>query len=310
MNNHIKGTEEKVDLSIIIVSYNTRDLIGTCLDSIMSINDCGKEIFVVDNGSADGSAELIKKNYPSVYIIINEANRGFAAANNQALKLSKGRYIFFLNPDAEFLPSTFQHMISFMDQNPHVGLAGVKMINPDGTPQESFSQQYPAQSETSTELIGLKGDLAWVLGASMVARAALLKEIRGFNEDYFVYGEDQDLCLKIRRMGYEIGYMDFAVVVHLGAQSERNSAETDIWRKKTLAEFTFYYEHYLPKTINRICRSYKLKAYWRIFTLMALLPFSRDKQEINAKLSKYQIICDIINDRRNIWELHHPPSRG
>lgn len=299
-----------MELSIIIVSYNTRDLISTCLDSIVNINDYDKEVIIVDNASSDGSAEVIRNDYPSVHLIVNGTNRGFAAANNQALELSKGRYIFFLNPDTEFLPSTFQYMISFMDKNPHIGLAGVKMINPDGTLQESFSRYYPAQNETSTELLGLKGNLAWVLGAGMVTRAEILKRIGGFNEVFFVYGEDQDLCLKIRKMGYEIGYMDFALVVHLGAQSERSSTETDIWRKKTTAEFTFYYEHYLPETINRICRSYKLKAYWRIFTLTALLPFRTDKQEMKSKLSKYQIICDIIKKRSSICELHHPASRG
>ncbi|MGD1151812.1 MAG: glycosyltransferase family 2 protein [Syntrophales bacterium] len=298
MNSHIKRGDEKVDLSIIIVSYNTRDLIGACLDSIVSINDCGKEVFVVDNASTDGSVELIKNNYPSVHIIINKANRGFAAANNQALKLSKGRYIFFLNPDAEFLPSTFQHMISFMDQTPHVGLAGVKMINADGTPQESFSRSYPGQSETRTELLGLRGNLASVLGAAMIANAELLRRIGGFDEDFFMYGEDEDLCLRIRKMGYEIGYLDFFVVVHLRAQSERRSTEAEVWRKKTLAEFIFYHKHYLPATIRRIYRSYILKTCWRILTLKALLPFSGNKQEINAKLSKYQVIYDIIQKRK------------
>ncbi len=287
-----------MDLSIVIVSYNTRDLIGTCLDSILNTNGSEKEVIIVDNASTDGSAEAIRNNYPSIHLITNETNRGFAAANNQALKLSKGRYIFFLNPDTEYLPSTFQYMISFMDQNPHIGLAGVKMINPDGTPQESFSRHYPGQSETSTELLGLKGNLAWVLGAGMVARAELLKRTGGFNEDFFVYGEDQDLCLNIRKMGYEIGFLDFIVVVHLGAQSERRSTETEVWKKKILAEFIFYHKHYLPATITRIYRSYTLKANWRIFTLMALLPFSRNKQEVKAKLSKYRIICDIMQK----WE--------
>lgn len=283
-----------MELSIIIVSYNTRDLIGTCLDSILNTNGSEKEIIIVDNASRDGSAEAIRNNYPSIHLVINETNRGFAAANNQALQLSKGHYIFFLNPDTEFLPSTFQHMITFMDKNPHIGLAGVKMINPDGTPQESISRYYPGQSETSAELLGLNGDLAWVLGAGMVARAGLIKQIGGFNEDFFVYGEDQDLCLNIRKLGYEIGFLDFVVVVHLGAQSERKSTEAEVWRKKILAEFIFYHKHYLPATINKIYRSYTLKANWRIFTLMALLPFSRNKQEIKAKLSKYRIICDIM----------------
>ena len=289
MNSHIKRGEEKVDLSLVIVSYNTRDLIGTCLDSIISINDCGKEVFVVDNASTDGSVEFIKNDYPSVHLIANGTNRGFAAANNQALELIKGRYIFFLNPDTEFLPSTFQYMISFMDKNPHIGLAGVKMINPDGTPQESFSLHYPGDGETNSELLGLKGNIAWVLGAGMVARADLIKKIGGFNEDFFVYGEDQDLCLNVRKMGYEIGYMDFAVVVHLGAQSERGSTESEVWAKKFLAEFIFYDKHYLPATINRIYRSHMLKAYWRLFTLQLFLPFSRNKEEVKAKLIKYRI---------------------
>lgn len=278
-----------MDLSIIIVSYNTRDLIGTCLDSIVSINDCGKEVFVVDNASTDGSVELIKNNYPSVHLIVNLTNRGFAAANNQALKLSKGRYIFFLNPDAEFLPSTFQFIISFMDKNQHVGIAGVKMINPDGTLQESSSLDYPGHSKTNKELLGLKGNRAWVLGAGMVARADLIKRIGGFNEDFFIYGEDQDLCLNVRKMGYEIGYMDFAVVVHLGAQSERGSTEAEVCAKKALAELIFYDKHYLPATIDRIYRSHMLKACWRIFTLQLFLPFSRNKEVVKAKLIKYKI---------------------
>jgi GT2 family glycosyltransferase len=243
----------------------------------------------VDNASSDGSTEVIRNDYPSVHLIVNGTNRGLAAANNQALELSKGRYVFFLNPDTEFLPSTFQYMISFMDKNPHVGIAGVKMINPDGTSQESCSLHYPGHSETSKELLGLKGNFAWVLGAGMVARTDLIKKIGGFNEDFFVYGEDQDLCFNVRKMGYEIGYMDFVVVVHLGAQSERESTAAEVWAKKTLAEFIFYDKHYLPATINRIYRSYTLKACWRIFTLQLLLPFSRNKEEVNAKLVKYRV---------------------
>jgi len=287
-----------VQLSIIIVSYNTRDLIGICLDSIVNINDCENEIIIVDNGSNDGSADFIRNNYPCVHLIENKINRGFAAANNQALKLSKGRYAFFINPDTEFLPSTFQYMISFMDDNPHIGLAGIKMINPDGSLQESISMDYPGHGESSTELLGLKGDIAWVLGAGMVGRTELIKALGGFSEDFFVYGEDQDLCLNIRKMGYEIGYMDFVLAVHLGAQSERSSTEEDIWRKKTDAEFIFYHKHYLPTTIDRLYRSYALKAYWRIFTLNAILPFSRKKRDVQMKLSKYRIICDILRKQK------------
>ena len=291
---------ESMDLSIIIVSYNTADLIGTCIDSIVNADGCNKEIIIVDNASTDGSADFIKRNYPSIHFIENEVNQGFATANNQALRLSSGRYIFFLNPDAEFLPSTFHYLISYMDGNPYVGLAGIKMINPDGTPQESFSLNYPGQSETSTELIGLKGNVAWVLGAGMVVRAELIKSLGGFSEDFFVYGEDQDLCLNIRKMGYEIGYMDFVLAVHLGGQSERMSTDADIWSRKTLAEFIFYHKHYLPKTVDKIYRSHVAKAYWRLFSLNVLLPFSKDKEEIEAKLIKYKAIVREI--QKNLHE--------
>ena len=90
-------------------------------------------------------------------------------------------------------------------------------------------------------------------------------------------------------MGYEIGYMDFAVVVHLGAQSERGSTDEEVWAKKSLSEFIFYNKHYLPKTITRIYRSYRLKAYWRIFTLQLFLPFSRNKEDVKAKLIRYGV---------------------
>ncbi len=286
---------DQVEISVIIVSYNTRDIIATCLDSIVNVNDGRKEIFVVDNASTDGSVEFIRQYYPEVNLIVNEKNRGFAEANNQALQLSRGRYIFLLNPDAEFLPSTFGPLISFMDANPHIGLAGVKMINPDGSVQESFVNEYPGHKLASHELSQLRGFIAWVLGASMIIRSDIMKRLGGFDESFFVYGEDQDLCLRIRKAGYEIGYNDSAIVVHLGAQSERETTTADVWRKKILAEYTFYRKHYLPATVEKITRGALMKARWRILTLNLMLPFQRNKEVSKEKLIKYQAILDFIS---------------
>src|SRR4030042_5833134 len=183
---------KKVEISIIIVSYNTVDLIGACLDSIEVFKDCSREIFVVDNASNEGSAIFIKNNYPSVHLIANTENKGFAAANNQALERCQGRYIFFLNPDTKIAhPECLKETVSFMDANPHIGLAGTKVINPDGTLQESISYRYPGEKYTNNELSGLTGSIACVLGASMIARAEIIKKISGFDEDFFLYGEDQ-----------------------------------------------------------------------------------------------------------------------
>jgi len=292
-----------MDVSVIIVSYNTCDLIGKCLLSVIDTNDVTKEIFVVDNASTDGSASFIQENFPSVHLIVNPENRGFAAANNQALPLCNGRYIFFLNPDTRVTPGVFKEAVLFMDKNPHVGLAGAKIINPDGSLQESISYRYPGEKYTRGELSGLKGQIACVLGAGMIARSDLIKNIRGFDEDFFLYGEDEDLGLRIRKSGYEIGYIESAIVVHLGGQSERHTASTDVWRRKTRAEYLFYHKHYLPESIKRIRRTHLLKARWRIVILKLTMPFLGNNEKAHAKFIKYQAVHNEIFRMKNLSDV-------
>lgn len=288
-----------MDISIIIVSYNTADLIVNCLRSVMATHGDGKEVFVVDNASSDGSAAIVSKDFPSVHLVVNLENKGFAAANNQVLPHCRGRYIFFLNPDTEAMPDTSRKALSFMEANPHIGLAGVKIVNPDGTLQKSVSYRYPGQKYATGELKGLKGNIACVLGAGMIARGDIIRGIGGFDEDFFLYGEDQDLCLKIRKAGYEIGYIPSAVVVHLGGQSERHCPSENIWKKKIEAELLFYQKHYLPETIRRNVRGHLIKTCWRIMTLKILIPFVRKKDRVEEKLIKYRAIYEAIKSSGN-----------
>jgi len=290
MENTVISKREQPILSIIIVSYNTADLIGNCLKSVFKASNITGEVFVVDNASTDGSSYFIKDNFPSVYLVANTKNAGFAAANNQVLPQCKGKYIFFLNPDTEVVSDVFSEAISFMDANPHVGLAGTKIINFDGTLQDSVSYKYPGQKYTTTELSDLPGNIACVLGASMIGRSEIINKIGGFDEDFFLYGEDQDLCLRIRKLGHEIGYIDSASVVHLGGQSEKSSLSSEVWGKKIHAEYIFYRKHYLQKTIKRIGRAHIIKAWWRIVTLKFFLPFAKEKTKAREKLGKYQVI--------------------
>ncbi len=278
-----------MDLSIVIVSYNTSDLIGTCLSSVTAADDVNKEVFVVDNASMDSSVALIRKNFPSVSLIANTENRGFAAANNQVLPKCRGRYIFFLNPDTEVVSGAFGKAISYMDAMPHIGLAGTKLINPDGALHESVSYRYPGQKYTGRELSSLKGSIACVQGSSMIVRSDVIKAVGGFDEDFFLYGEDQDLCLRIRKSGFEIGYIESAVVVHLGGQSERQTPLSEIWQKKTSAELLFYDKHYLHESIARIRRTNLRQARWRIATLNLTIPFLKDRTKAEAKLIKYRV---------------------
>jgi GT2 family glycosyltransferase len=284
----MKMKNKQSEITIVIVSYNTADLIEDCLDSILSNDGLNMEIFVVDNASNDESVSLVKKKYPMVHIVANTENLGFAAANNQVLPQCKGKYVFFLNPDTKVMSDTFSEAILFMDANPSIGLAGTKVINPDGTLQWSVSYKYPGQRYKAIELSDLPGNIACVLGASMIARLKIIKRIGGFDNVFFLYGEDQDLCLRIRKLGYEIGYIDSATVVHYGGQSEGLS--TAIWKKKIHAEYTFYRKHYLPKTVKRISRAHIIKAWWRIITLTLFIPFTKDKTIAKQKIDKYQII--------------------
>jgi len=281
-----------IDFSIVIVSYNTADLIGECLASALASEDCEKEIFVVDNASTDGSADVVRRQFPGVHLVANRENSGFAAANNQVLPMCHGRYLFFLNPDTTLPPRTLKTLGVFLEKNPRVGLAGARMVNPDGTDQESVSWRYPGEKFTTGELAGLPGRIACVLGAAMAARAEIIRAVSGFDESFFLYGEDEDLCLRIRKVGYEIGYAENAVVMHVGGQSERQSPTAERWRKKVRAEYQFYRTHYLPETVARIRRADIMKARWRIFSLQATMPFLRDKTAAREKLTRYRVIYE------------------
>jgi N-acetylglucosaminyl-diphospho-decaprenol L-rhamnosyltransferase len=184
--------------------------------------------------------------------------------------------------------------VRFMDADSQIGLAGTKLVNPDGTLQKSTARQYPGQKFARSEMDGLKGELAGVLGASMIARADLIRRIGGFDEDFVLYGEDQDLCLRIRKAGYRIGYIEDAIVLHYGGRSERQSIPAEVWKKKTRAEDLFYRKHYLPETVARIRRADRIKVRFRLFTLALAMPFLRNRAEAAGKRNKYRTIYETL----------------
>jgi len=283
------------DVSIIIVNYNTADHIGACLGSLGSDGAFSREVFVIDNASKDESVRRIREGYPWVHLIANVQNRGFAAANNQALPLCRGSYLYYLNPDARLTdPALIGECVRFMNRHPSVGLAGTRLINPDGSLQESVSLRYPGQKFAESEIGRLPGAIACVLGASMFSRAGLIRQIGGFDERFLLYGEDQDLCLRIRKAGYEIGYIEQAAVVHYGGQSERQSIPAEVWKKKTRAEYLFYRKHYSRETTARIRRADWLKTRFRLVTLALGRIFFGDKPVTREKRAKYRAIYETL----------------
>jgi N-acetylglucosaminyl-diphospho-decaprenol L-rhamnosyltransferase len=287
------------DLSIIVVNYNTSDYLGVCLESIRRQTGTVHETFVVDNASVDDSVEMVRRRFPWVSLIVNHHNAGFAQANNQALSRCVGRYILYLNPDTEVREESFARMTAYMDVNKQVGLAGCRLVNPDGSHQSSMEIRYPGQKYAAGELKGFAGDIAWVMGAAMVAEAELVKRLQGFDEGFFIYGEDADLCLRVRKAGLQIGYIDDAVVVHWGGRSERNNEPVEVWSRKFAAEMRFFRKHYSEKAVRAIRRAHLMKAFWRVATISLTLPFIREKRGARVKLARYRHVLKVLGDKRS-----------
>ena len=300
------------EVSVVVVSYNTADLIEACLLSVRASEGISLETFVVDNASSDGGAALVRGKFPWVRLVENRENRGFGAANNQVLSESAGRYIVLLNPDTEATPQAFRRMVDYMDAHPDVGLAGPSVRNLDGTRQDTISRSYPGEKRSAGEVAGLPGEIACVMGACQIVRAGLMRDIGGFDEDFFLYGEDQDLCLRIRKKGYEIGHVAPAVILHHGGMSERGTPPVEVWRKKASAEYLFYRKHYRPETVRKIARAHALRERLRI-ALLRILPFLfGHRVKAHDRLLRYRMGLEIAmghvdyfqskSDSRGGWE--------
>lgn len=277
------------DITVVVVSYQTADILPTCLNSIRSEDSAHKEVFVVDNASPDGSAAMVARDFPDVHLIANDRNVGFGAANNQAFRLAKAPLLFCLNPDASIPRGTLGAIVREMQSLRHVGLAGTAIVHADGTPQPSTSPTYPNQRIAGFKAEHLPGELACVLEASLILRRELLPALGGgFDEDFFLYGEDQDLCLRVRQAGYHLGFLSQIQVTHLSGQSERMNPSYNRWKRKLMAEYTFYRKHYPPRGIQRIRRRHIAKSLW---TLAANLPgFCLQFPSAQERQAKYRAI--------------------
>jgi N-acetylglucosaminyl-diphospho-decaprenol L-rhamnosyltransferase len=243
--------ERLMDLSIVIVSWNTRDLLTQCLESVYAmVSDLSLEVIVVDNGSTDGSQAMVRQRFPHIYLISNQENVGFARANNQAMRLSKGRYALLLNSDALLLGNAAQVMISLAEANPQAGIVGAQLLNPDGsfqashTPFPNLWQEFLILSGAGRMLYGhwypSRGPqedqgpqmVDYVEGACMLVRREAFEDVGGLDEGYFMYAEEVDWCYAMREKGWQVWYQPAAQVIHLGggsSQSRRTQREADLY---------------------------------------------------------------------------------
>jgi len=231
----------EIKLSIIIVSWNVRELLKKCLASIKNCQgDLAVDIFVVDNNSNDGSAEMVRKDFPAVRLIANQKNLGFAKANNLALKQVTGEYILLLNPDTEIFPDTLKTALEFMAQHPAVGILGAKMLFPDGSFQPSV-RRWPTPWPIILMLLKLPkifphlkaidrylakdfdynklSEAEQVMGAFMLLPKKIIQEVGLLDERFFVWFEEVDYCRRVKKLDYRIYYHPGVVIIHHGGKS-------------------------------------------------------------------------------------------
>lgn len=235
-------------VSIIIVNYNVRDFVLQCLDSVFQSNlsSCNLDVWVVDNNSVDGSVEAISKKFPSVHIIANKENFGFGKANNQVISITESDYCLLLNPDTIIEENTIQHCIMIMQQNERLGALGVKMVDGAGNYLKESKRSLPSLFGSLTKLLKLSDvfpkskwlnkyytedtlgtefeDVEVLCGAFMFCRTRVLHELKGFDEDFFLYGEDIDLCKRILDAGWKIQYTPETKIIHFKGESSKKTS--------------------------------------------------------------------------------------
>lgn len=235
-----------IDLSIIIVNYNVKEFLKNLLNSLQkAVKNLNTEIIIVDNASTDGSVEEISRVFKDVQIIANIKNLGFGKANNIALEKAKGKYILLINPDTIVREDTFLKMIEFFEANNQAGMLGCKVLNPDGSLQLPCRRSFPTPWVSFTKVAGLsslfpnnrlfaKYNLTYldenevnevdaISGAFMMLRREVYEKIGGFDPQFFMYGEDLDLCYRTQQSGYKVYYVPHTEIIHYKGESTRRS---------------------------------------------------------------------------------------
>lgn len=216
-----------IDISIIIVTYNSAGFIGKCINSLLNNEKSRYEIIVFDNSSADSTAEELKTFGSKINSILSDKNLGFAKANNLAAKSAKGEFLFFLNPDTEIKRPILEEMVDFYEKNQDVGLIAPKLILPNGNPQPSVKKLPSIAGAFKEYILGIKNayseyipsekfpvEIESAYGAALLIKSDLFKKLGGFDERYFLYYEDLDLSRKLKRVGKKIFYMPNASLMH------------------------------------------------------------------------------------------------
>ncbi len=239
--------DARPDLAVIIVSYNVRSFLEQTLRTVVDASEGLRvELIVVDNASTDESAAMVRERFPGTRLIANSENMGFARASNQGFARAHGRYVLFLNPDVVIHRDTLRTMVGFMDDHPKVGAAGCKLLLPDGQMELACRRSFPTPGVAFYKIVGLANlfphnrrfgaynlthldpnqehEADALSGSFMMVRHDTLEQVGSWDERYFMYGEDLDLCYRIKRAGWKVWYVPTTEVVHFHGESARQTS--------------------------------------------------------------------------------------
>ena len=282
-----------MSLSIIVVNYNTRALLATCLEALAKHVRVEHEVVVIDNASADGSADMVRAQFPQVRLLAMETNRGFAAAVNAGLAATTGAYVCWLNPDARLLNDGLAEVLAYLDEHAEAGVVGPQVVNPDGSIQHS-SRMFPSvtaaffnrnslmtrffpENRFSRRYLGMDRDREtvhqtdWVSGACLIHR----REVGQLDERFFLYMEDIDFCLRATRAGWKVMYHPALQVMHQIGGSSRHmpvrrvvAMHRSIWR--------YYAKHFRRNVLRDAASAAVIGARCAVMMLEAVVFGAKD----------------------------------
>ena len=287
------------ELTIILVNFNDRTHLGECLSSLeKGTSSLAREVILVDNYSQDGSQELVRNSFPWIKLIRNEENLGYAKANNIGIRASRGEFILFLNTDSVIPPDALPRLLAEIKADPGTGAIGPALVHQNGGYQVSFGLKRDFWSEILQKFflnpyfkLALKvshraREVGWLGGACLLSKRSVLEEAGLFDENFFLYFEDIDLCLRIKEKGSKVIFYPLVKVVHLGGATTSGSPTR---RLQTRLEYRRSQLYFYRKHASR-ASVFLLKIYLRLnFALVSLFKTRRPEERALLRSQRERI---------------------
>lgn len=309
---------EKPTVAISIVTWNSAGEIGDCLGSLANLPP-NWQVWIVDNNSADETVAFIQKEFPFVKLIANSDNKGFAEANNQVVHQTAADYVLFLNPDTQATPGALEKSLQIIEENPRIGILGVRLCNDDGSLQttcfhyptfwknfvDGFGLQRLYSREKTVEMFAgeyfahdAPREVDWVKGAFMLVRRGAMEKAGAIPEDYFMFAEDLDFCWQIARSGYEVRFSPEATILHKSNKSAGQLPSN--WRveRTTLSKYLFCLKNFGFIKGRAIQLTDLFSVNYKIFRRRLKDKDSRDIKE--WKMFRREILKSVFLSRKQI----------